>query len=274
MTANVASAAPTALSGPGPASSWRQVLLFTRQSLLDPHRGSAFGFAWLLLLPLVQILIYTLVFSRFMGARLGSVASPFAYSLYLVPGLLLWTAFANTVTGMAQVYATRAQIIRKIPVDLVRMPAYVPLVELCLWGLAMLLFVLFCVGVGHQPTLAWLLLPWLCATTLLLAYGIGLVLAALAQFAPDVRQLTGIVLQLGFWVTPVVYLVDILPPWLAAVMKFHPVYWSIAPAQHIVLYGAPASWTPMLWQLGAGLLALAAGSALVRRLEKDIRDLL
>lgn len=270
----MAHAMPPAVPGPRPASQWRQVMLFTRQSLLDPHRGSAFGFAWLLLLPLVQILIYTLVFSRFMGARLGGVASPFAYSLYLVPGLLLWAAFANTVNGMASVYATRAQIIRKIPVDLVRMPAYLPLVEACLWALAMALFTLFCLAVGHAPTPAWLLLPLLCATTLLLAYGAGLVLAALAQFAPDVRQIANVALQLLFWMTPVVYLAEILPPWLAGLMQFHPVYWSIAAAQQIVLHGTLPPWQPVALQLAAGLLLLAAGGALVRLLEKDIRDLL
>lgn len=262
------------MTGPGPVSSWRQVLLFTRQALLDPLRGSALGFVWLLLLPLIQILIYTLVFSRFMGARLGSVDSPFAYSLYLVPGLLLWGAFANTVNGMATVYVARAPIIRKIPVDLVRMPAYLPLVELCLWALTMVLFALFCAAVGHGLTPSWLLLPVLCASTLLLAYGIGLVLAALAQFAPDVRQVASVVLQLLFWMTPVVYLVDILPPWLAAVMRLHPVYWSIAPAQQIVLHGTLPNLQPLALQLVLGLVLLSAGAWLVRRLEKDIRDLL
>jgi len=265
---------PLSSTGPRQGASWRQILLFTRQALLDPHRGSALGFVWLLLLPLIQILIYTLVFSRFMGARLGGMDSPFAYSLYLVPGLLLWSAFANTVNGMTMVYATRATIIRKIPVDLVRMPAYLPLVELCLWALAMALFAMFCVAVGHTVTLSWLLLPLLCASTLLLAYGIGLVLAALAQFAPDVRQVTSVVLQLLFWMTPVVYLVEILPPWLAGVMRLHPVYWSIAPAQQIVLHGSLPGLQPLLGQLALGLALLAAGVWLVRRLEKDIRDLL
>lgn len=265
---------PPATTAPRQAASWRQILLFTRQALLDPHRGSALGFAWLLLLPLIQILIYTLVFSRFMGARLGGVDSPFAYSLYLVPGLLLWGAFGSTVSGMTMVYATRANVIRKIPVDLVRMPLYLPLVELCLWTLAMALFAMFCVAVGHSVTLPWLLLPLLCGSTLLLAYGIGLVLAALSQFAPDVRQVVSVVLQLLFWMTPIVYLVDILPPWLAAVMRLHPVYWSIAPAQQIVLHGSLPGLQPLAWQLVLGLAVLWAGAWLVRRLEKDIRDLL
>ena len=77
-------------SGHGQASHWRLVALFTRQTLVDPHHGSLLGVAWLLLLPLVHILIYTLVFSEFMGARLGASNNAYAYSLYLVPGLLLW----------------------------------------------------------------------------------------------------------------------------------------------------------------------------------------
>ena len=264
---------PAAIRMLRPAS-WRQVLLFARQSLLDPYQGSVLGAGWLVLLPLIQILIYTLIFSRFMGARIGTVATPFAYSLYLVPGLLLWVAFANTVNNMASVYSARAHIIRKVPVSLVGMPAYLPLVELCLWGLAMALFAVFCVVIGHGLSPAWLLLPLICISTLALAYGIGLLLAALSLFAPDLRQLASVVIQLAFWLTPIVYVVDILPAWFAAALRFHPVYWGISQAQQIVLHGRIDRWDYLALQLALSAAVLMLARWLVRHLEKDIRDLL
>lgn len=255
-------------------SAWRQPLLFARQAIVDPHRGSALGLLWLYLQPLVLILIYTLVFSRFMGARLGGIASPYAYSLYLVPGLLLWTAFANTVNGMVGVYQSKAHIIKKLPVNLVVMPAYIPLVELFNLAVGLLFFAGFCLLVGHLPTAAWWLLPWVCATTVMLGYAIGLLLAPLSLFIPDIRPITGIALQLLFWLTPIVYLVDILPTWVMPVIHYHPIYWGIRQAQHIVLYGQLASAAQWAWQAALAACLLVLARALVRSLEKQARDLL
>ena len=253
---------------------WRQPLLFTRQALIDPYRGNALGVTWLYLQPLVMILIYTLVFSRFMGARLSGVTSTYAYSLYLVPGLLLWTAFANTVNGMVGIYQSKAYVIRKLPVNLLVMPLYVPLVEATNLIVAVIIFGVFCHFVGHTPGAAWLLMVPIGAGILLLGYALGLILAGLSPFLPDLRPMTGIVLQLAFWLTPIVYVPDILPGWAAALLRFHPLYWGIHQAQTVVLYGSAANPGQLiaLVAIGGGLLVLAAYG--VKSLEKDIRDLL
>lgn len=255
-------------------TSWRQTLLFTRQTLFDPHRGSVLGVAWLYLQPLVLILIYTLVFSRFMGSRLSGVDSPYAYSLYLVPGLLLWTAFANTLNGLVGVYQAKAHIIRKISVNLVTMPLYIAMTEVVNFAVAMVIFALFCFAIGHTPGPMWLLLIPVCLSTILLAFAVGLMLAMLSPFLPDLRPLTGIVLQLLFWLTPIIYVPDILPAWAASLLSYHPVYWGIHQAQSIVLYDALASVSQWLLQAGLGLLLLYLAQRTVKLLEKEMRDLL
>lgn len=242
--------------------------------MIDPHQGSSLGVVWLYLQPLVLILIYTLIFSRFMGARLGAVASPYAYSLYLVPGLLIWTAFANTVNGMAGVYQAKSYVIRKIPVNLVVMPVYIPLVELVNLGVGMFFFLIFCLFIGHYPGAIWWLLPLVCFSTVLLGYAIGLFLAPLSLFLPDLRPMTGIVLQLLFWLTPIIYLVKILPGWVLPLIEFHPIYWGIRQAQDIVLYGRMAAPEQWAWQVLLSLILLGCAALLVRSLEKEVRDLL
>lgn len=256
------------------SSDWRQTLLFARQTLLDPHRGSVLGVGWLYFQPLVLILIYTLVFSKFMGARLPGVTTPYAYSLYLVPGLMLWTAFANTLSAMVGVYQAKAHIIRKIPVNLTIMPAYIALTETINFCVAMVIFSLFCVAIEQPPGLVWLLLIPICVSTVGLAYALGLMLAALSPFLPDLRPMSVVILQILFWLTPVIYVADILPLWAIKMLDWHPIYWSIRQAQDIVLYGSMSS--PRLWAvqvlLVLGLLILATRT--VKSLEKEIRDLL
>jgi lipopolysaccharide transport system permease protein len=253
---------------------WNQTLLFARQALLDPHRGSVLGVGWMYFQPLVLILIYTLVFSKFMGARLAGITTPYAYSLYLVPGLMLWTAFANTLSAMVGVYQAKAHIIRKIPVNLTIMPAYIALTETINFCIAMVIFGLFCVAIDQPPGLNWLLLVPICISTVGLAYALGLVLAALSPFLPDLRPMSTIVLQLLFWLTPVIYVADILPLWAVHLLDWHPIYWGIHQAQDIVLYGSMSS--PRLWAAQAllALVLLLLATRTVKSLEKEIRDLL
>lgn len=255
-------------------SDWRQTLLFARQTLLDPHRGSVLGVGWLYFQPLVLILIYTLVFSKFMGARLPGASTPYAYSLYLVPGLMLWTAFANTLNAMVGVYQAKAHIIRKIPVNLTVMPAYIALTETINFCVAMLIFGLFCVAIGQSPGWVWLLLVPIALSTIGLAYALGLMLAALSPFLPDLRPMSVIALQLLFWLTPIVYVADILPVWVINLLDWHPIYWGIQQAQGIVLYGALPK--PGLWvaQVLLVLVLLVLATRTVKSLEKEIRDLL
>lgn len=209
-----------------------------------------------------------------MGARLSGVSTPYAYSLYLVPGLLLWTAFANTLGGMVGVYQAKAHIIRKIPVNLVLMPLYITLTEAINFTVAMLIFGFFCVAIGHNPGVAWLLLIPICLSTILLAYAVGLILAALSPFLPDLRPMTGIGLQLLFWLTPIVYVADILPSWVASLLDYHPIYWGIRQAQSIVLHDTMANLTQWLTQVILAIALLALASRTVKSLEKEIRDLL
>lgn len=255
-------------------SPWRQMLLLARQSLLDPHRGSSLGVAWLYLQPLVMILIYTLVFSRFMGARLKGIDSPYAYSLYLVPGLLLWTVFANIVNGMSGVYSSKAHIIRKIPVDLRIMPLYIPLVEIVNFGVAMLFFALFCAAVGHSPGMSWLLLVPVCLSMALMAYAVGLFIAVFSLFLPDLRPMTAIVVQLAFWLTPILYVPELLPPWARSLLDYHPLHWIIQQAQAIVLYGTIGNGRLWTAQIVLSVAVFAFALFTVRTMEKEVRDLL
>lgn len=250
------------------------VLLFVRQVLIDPHRGSSLGTLWLYLQPLVMILIYTLVFSHFMRGRIGGIDSPYAYSLYLIPGLLLWNFFAGTIQNMVGIYQHQAHILRKLPIPLLWLPAYIPIVEGINLTVGLVIFAFFATIIGHPPTLSWFLLLPVTLGVGILAYALGLFGAALAPFIPDLRPFTPIALQLAFWLTPIIYVPGILPPWAQDCLSYHPLHALIRPAQELVLYhhiDQPRRWAGFLL---VAILLLLLTARLVRRLEKGIRDLL
>jgi lipopolysaccharide transport system permease protein len=118
---------------------------------------------------------------------------------------------------------------------------------------------------------------WLVAAApglLLLVYGLGLILAVVTVFLEDMREVVQVALQLGFWLTPVVYLPEVLPAWAQGWLALNPAAWAVEAFHAALVFGqAPKlSWLVGLW--GVGALALGLGGWLMRRTEKAVRDLL
>lgn len=250
------------------------LLLFARQDLLDRHRDSLLGVFWVFLQPLAYILIYSLVFSGLMKSRLtGFEDQPFAYTQYLISGLLIWMLMTNTIVQLSSIYQTKAHIIRKIPVSLSIMPLYVPLVETVIYLVGMLAFALILVVMGQALTWYWLWLPIVLLLALLIAYPLGLIVGMLGVFLPDLRTATPIALQLLFWLTPIVYLSTILPESVQQIMHYNPFSWATASVQAIVLYHHAPQLNHLVAMSTLSLVLLFGARWLQRRLEKDIRDL-
>jgi len=95
----------------------------------------------------------------------------------------------------------------------------------------------------------------------------------LGSFVPDVRPMTSIAVQLLFWMTPIVYLPELLPAWAQPFLDFHPVYWQIVNMQNIVLH-RPVVAAYFYASLGLTVGVLGMAMWMARRFEKDIRDLL
>lgn len=226
-------------------STWRFVVLLARQRLLDAYRSAGLGAWWSVLPQLTQIGTLALILGAVMQHRLGvsiSTGAAVPYVVYMLPGVLLWQLFHDTLVQVASALPAQRLILKKNPVDLSLLPLYVPLVNLAPFG----------VGLG----LLWLLVSWfwhpigvdvigvtvLCAVgLLLLAYVVGLVWGMVAVLIPDVGMALPSLLQIGFWLTPIVYPAGILPESVRAVLQgWHPWYGLIAPAQS-AWTGLPAS---------------------------------
>lgn len=251
------------------------VMLFTRQELVDRYRGKLFGVLWLLLQPLAYLVIFSVVFSGLMRAKLtGFEDQPYAYSIYLIAGLLIWTFMSNMLNQLVQVFQTKASLIRKVPMSLSLMPLYIPIAEGVSFWLSLVFFGAFLLFVGHSITLSWLLLPLIWGLIVLMLYGWGLSLALLSVFLPDIRTALPIFLQLLFWLTPIVYLPAVLPEWAQSFVFYNPFAWPVMASQQIVLYHQLPSFNLLLWMTSLAVVGLLSARFLQNKLEKDVRDLL
>ncbi|MGM0534462.1 MAG: ABC transporter permease [Pseudomonadota bacterium] len=247
----------------------------TRQDLVDRYAGSILGAAWTFIMPLVNILIFTLIFSRIMGMRLGELGvelGQYSYSVYLVIGVLAWNLFANTLSRVTHVFHDKAAIIGKVNVSLFVMPLYLLFSELTVYLIANGFFLVFLVAIDFDFTWHWLWWPVILVVQQTLAYAIGIIFATLSVFIRDIKQFVGVLTQLWFWLTPIVYVITILPENWKPLFLLNPFFHIVNALRDALMLQSTPALLPLGVLLAGALLLLAFGLWLGQRLERDIRD--
>jgi lipopolysaccharide transport system permease protein len=235
------------------------------------YAGSAMGVVWHVLIPLVQVAVYFVVFSRFMGTGDGSSGS---YAVYLCAGILPWFAFSDALTQGAGALVENESYLKKLPIPEAVFVAQTVTTSVLSLGLYLVALYLLAslVGVPVQP--GWLLVPLVLVLFLGLAFGLALLLAPLCVFFRDVIQLLTIVMQIWFWVTPVVYDRARLGPVLQEIVAWNPLVAYLGAVRDLLLRGHMPSGERWLVMIGLTLLVILAGLALLDRLHADLRDAL
>lgn len=247
----------------------------TRRDFTERYAGSVLGVFWMFLWPLVMIAIYTLVFSRIMGAKLPGISSIYSYSIYLIAGILPWTAFANTVSRASTVFVDKRHLISKIRIFLPRLPVYVVLSETVTFAVSMAFYIIFLLVAGMEITLsAILFVPFVFIVQQIFAYALGFFFATLNVFLRDLRELVGIFIQLWFWFTPIVYMKTMLPEFAQKLLLINPAALFIGAYQDIFFYGRLPNFNHLLVLTLLGHLLLALAYIVFKKLEKDVRDFL
>jgi len=246
-----------------------------RQELVDRHKGSVLGTTWTLIGPLVTILVFVLVFSRIMGARLegfGAEIDQYTYSIYLICGILPWMAFAKCLERITNLFVAQAHLITKVRLSLKALPLSVLIAESITHLIGMVIFALFLMLVGYPFSAWWLGLPLVFALQCAFLYGLGLCLAVLASYLKDIRETVAVSLQLWFWVTPIVYVADILPAWTQDVLALNPMFHFVGAYRDLIMRQQLPETTGLLVLAGvtAGFIWLAFW--LLARTERDLRD--
>lgn len=233
---------------------------------------SRLGAAWMVLQPLAQVAIFTLVLSRVLAARLPRVESEHAYAIYLMAGMLGWSLFNEIVTRSVSVFIDNGSLLRKISFPRICLPLIVVgsslLNNVLLLAAMLAIFAL----VGHAPTVAILWLPVLTAATTALALGFGLLLGIVNVFVRDVGAAIGVVLQLLFWLTPVVYMPDVVPGAFQSVLALNPVYGLVKGYQDVILFGLAPDFAALVLPVVLALATLAVSLFLFRRAAPDLVD--
>ena len=206
------------------------------------YRQSLLGSAWAVLQPLAMILVYTVVFSQLMGPRLMGSDDPMAYSVYLCSGIFTW-GLLTEITGRSQIiFLEHANLLKKLRFPWLSLPA-IAVGNACLnFAIVFGLFTVFLCAVGRFPGWPYLAMLPLLVIQIALAAGLGVVLGVLSVFFRDIGPFYAIVLQFWFWMTPIVYPLNTLPPPVRDLILLNPMTPLVGGYQGILLHGAWPDW--------------------------------
>lgn len=250
------------------------ILTSIKNDLRTRFARSRLGAAWMILQPLAQGAIYALVLGRVLGTRLPNTSNPYAYAIYLLAGLAGWTLFAEVITRCLTIFVDNGSLLKKMVFPRICLPLIVSGSSLLNNLFLLVATIGIFVAVGHYPTWMWLWLPVLMAIALLFGLALGLILGVLNVFVRDVAQVMNVVLQLWFWLTPIVYAINILPGHFFLVLRLNPMYAIVSSYQQVLLWGNPPHFKTLGAIVVVSLVLLALGMGLFRRASPDMVDVL
>ena len=225
-------------------------LALAARDLKVRYKQTALGAAWALIQPLATMLVLHVFFGRALGMadRVGDVP----YPVFLYAGLLPWTLFTAAVNASATSLVNNGHILSKVYFPRLLLPISATLPPLVDYALASLVLAGLMTWFHVEPSIELLLLPALVASTLLAVLGVGILLAAVTVSYRDIRHALPFLLQIWFFVTPVIYPTTLLPPQYGWVLALNPMA-GVIEAFRAAILGTPIDYAA--WAISSAVAA-------------------
>ena len=205
------------------------------------YKRSLLGFAWFLLKPVFNMVVFTVVFTRII--RFGGDIEH--YPLFLLTGLLVWNFFSSSLTASTTSLLDNTRLIRSISFPRAVLPAASVAANAVHLLLALLVTEALLWGFGHAPSASIAALVPAVLLLMAMTTGISLALSVWNVCLRDVSQLVEVVLLAWFYASPVIYPLGtgLLPPGAEAAMRFNPVAGAFEIVHSTMYCGTwPPSW--------------------------------
>jgi lipopolysaccharide transport system permease protein len=246
---------------------YRELLYFlTLRDVKLRYKQTLLGAAWAIIQPLCAMLLFTLVFGRL--ARLPSDNIP--YPIFAYAGLVPWTFFANAITNGANSLVGSTSLVTKVYFPRMIIPAAPVLAGLADLAIALLLFVPLLIYYRIAVTWHLLLLPVFICLATLLAFGVGMLLAALNVKYRDIRYALPFLVQIWLFASPVIYPLSLMSKW-RWLFTLNPMT-GIIEGTRSSLFGRPFDWAAIGASFVVALFVVGFAAYFFQRVEDSFAD--
>jgi len=246
--------------------SYKEMLVnLVRKELRTRYKGSVLGFLWTFINPLLQLIVYSLVFATIMRMNVKN------YPMFLFVVLLPWIFFQNSVLISTGCIVGNKDLVKKV-----YFPREVLPIAVATSGLMNLLFgfviVFPCIFIFHiKITYSILYLPIIILIEYILTLGFSILFACLNVYFRDLEHILGIFMMAWFYLTPVIYPVDLILPYIKY-FYINPMTPIAIAFRDILYYGSSPDLLSLLITFIAGLLLLIFSYNVFKRLERNFAE--
>lgn len=240
-------------------------------------KGSALGWIWLVLNPLLMMALYVVVFGVLFGGSFGHVEneSPLAFAVGVYIGLSVVGLVNETIGRSTATIQRSTNLVKKVVFPLVLLPTVQVLGSAFKFAVNSLLWLTMAAFVGTVLTWQVLWLPVLLVPVVLIALGLGLMVSALSVYFRDIQQVTSVFTQIIFWSSGVFYsAIKVMEhPQIWAFLKWNPFFLVIENTRAVVLWGLSPNLTQIFITYCFALVFFAAGLFVFQRLKHGFAEL-
>lgn len=225
------------------------------------YKNSILGYFWSLLEPMLMLVVLYVVFSNLMRVQVEY------FQLFLLLGIILWNFFSRATTiGMFSIVG-KPSMVKKI-----YFPRDIFVVSSCITALLMsifesFIFIMFMAFFRVPISINLVYAPFILLFLFILSLGLSLVLSALNVYYRDVQFIWQVLLQIGFFATPVIYTIGIFPENLQKFILLNPIARILTSARDTIIYSSPAKTEDLLFICFSAIIFLLVGYIIFSRLE-------
>jgi lipopolysaccharide transport system permease protein len=244
--------------------------LLAWRDIMEQYKQAFFGIAWSVVRPVFSVLVFTLVFGKM--AKLSSSGIP--YPLFTLCGVVVWSFFATSIDQTTVSLLNNANLLTKVYFPRLVMPIASMgrgAVDFCISTI--LLFVLMGIY-GFIPSVSLIVFPVLVVMAVILTLGIGFFLSALCTKYRDIKFAVPFCVQVWFWITPVAYGIENIPPSYKYIFYLNPMTWIIQGMRWSLLGVGEMPWQKLIFTCIFSLIIFLSGLFFFRKMENHFADII
>jgi len=250
------------------------ILQFSRRDFKQKYIGTGLGQLWFFISPILMISIYTIIFSDIMQLKLNFDKNDFAYSTYLIPGILAWTSFSSIITILSCSFENKASLIKKINIPMYIFQLSVFVTEFAIFAIAISLAIIFLLitSVPVTTTFLWMIPVMILQT--IFAFSLGVIFSLFTPFFKDLKVVIPIIIKLWFWITPIVYMKELIIEKFPAILIYNPLFYFIDIYHDIFVYSKSPSFTSLITISLITIISLFIAAFLYKKMVSTVKDII
>lgn len=238
------------------------------------YAGSYLGIIWAFIQPIVTILVYWFVFE--FGLKAGSPLKGVPFIVWFMAGLVPWFFFQEALLNATNCMMEYSYLVKKVVFKVSILPI-VKIISALFVHLVFIGFLFFVSGIyGFYPSIYTVQLIYYLLCTFILVLGLSYATSAIVIFFKDLGQIINIFLQIGMWMTPILWSYTMVPQRYQWILKLNPMYYIVEGYRdtfisHVWFYQKSLQ-TLYFWIVGLALFAF--GAIIFKKLKPHFADVL